>query len=131
MRKIGRLTLSLAIVGLSTVLMTGTGAAEGYMKPEVVDNSIPKSLTDAAGDAEQGRKTVINRKQGNCLACHAMSSLDNQPFHGEVGPSLDGVSERYSDGELRLILVDSKKVTARLSTTLKTHWPSSLGRCSS
>ena len=44
------------------------------------------------------------------MACHANSDLEDQPFHGEVGPSLDGVGDRWSAGELRAILVNSKAV---------------------
>ncbi len=100
--------LSVASLWLA-VAMTATAAGKKGM-PDIVDGGIPASLTGVAGDVDSGRKTVINRKQGNCLACHAVSSLDNQPFHGEVGPSLDGIAGRYSEAELRLILVDSKKV---------------------
>lgn len=53
---------------------------------------------------------MINRKSGNCLSCHEVSVLSDQPFHGEVGPALDGASERWSEPELRLIVVNSKEV---------------------
>jgi sulfur-oxidizing protein SoxX len=69
--------------------------------------SIPKSLTGKAGDAEKGRALAINRKKGNCLACHAMP-IPEQQFHGETGPTLYGVGNRLSEGELRLQLVNSK-----------------------
>jgi len=104
------LKLALVATGLAAVFISGASAAETYKAPNVVENTIPKPLAKDAGNAENGRKIVINRKQGNCLACHAISSLDNQPFHGEVGPSLDGVAERYSDAEMRLIVVDPKQV---------------------
>jgi sulfur-oxidizing protein SoxX len=29
---------------------------------------------------------------------------------GEVGPPLDGIAERYDEGQLRLLLVDAKQV---------------------
>jgi len=73
----------------------------------VDDMSIPKSLTGKAGDAEKGRALAINRKKGNCLACHAMP-IPEQQFHGETGPTLSGVGNRLSEGELRLQLVNSK-----------------------
>jgi sulfur-oxidizing protein SoxX len=78
---------------------------------EVADGvSIEKSLTGSAGDAAKGRAAMINRKQGNCLACHAISALSDQPYHGETGPSLDGVADRYTAGELRLRIVDAEQV---------------------
>ncbi len=106
MREFVRLASGLAVAGLWVALAFNAEASD----VKIVDDGIPVALTKTAGNVDAGRKAVINRKQGNCLACHAVSSLDNQPFHGEVGPSLDGVSERYSDAQLRLILVDSKKI---------------------
>ena len=54
------------------------------------------------------RKVFADRKLGNCLACHANSDQSDQPFHGEVGPELDGVADRWSEPELRGIVVNSK-----------------------
>jgi sulfur-oxidizing protein SoxX len=59
------------------------------------------------GDAVKGRKLAINRKKGNCLACHSMP-IPEQQFHGETGPSLYGVGNRLSEGELRMQIVNSK-----------------------
>lgn len=77
---------------------------------EVNGLSIDKPLTDMAGSAEEGRKVFVNRKQGNCLACHANSDLSDQLFHGEVGPALDGVGSRWQEAQLRTILVNAKLV---------------------
>jgi sulfur-oxidizing protein SoxX len=86
--------------------------AEGEMLVayEVVDEAaIPQALTDQPGDPGNGRALAINRKQGNCLACHIMP-IPEQSFHGEIGPDLNGVAGRYDVGELRLRLVDQKVV---------------------
>ncbi len=69
--------------------------------------AILQSLTGKKGDPANGRKVVINRKKGNCLACHVMP-ISEQPYHGEVGPELNGVASRYQEGELRLLLVNAK-----------------------
>ena len=80
----------------------------GLIPYVIVDGvSIPKSLTGVAGDAKNGRKLSINRKKGNCLACHAMP-IPEQQFHGETGPSLYGVGLRLTEGELRMQIVNSK-----------------------
>jgi sulfur-oxidizing protein SoxX len=72
------------------------------------DGAVAASLTGVVGDAANGRKVFINRKKGNCLACHVNSDIPEQSFHGEIGPSLDGVAERYETANLRGILVNSK-----------------------
>jgi sulfur-oxidizing protein SoxX len=77
---------------------------------EIVDEGVAVSLTGASGDATNGRKVFANRKQGNCLACHINGDLSQELFHGEVGPPLDGVADRWEEGELRAILVNSKIV---------------------
>ena len=72
-----------------------------------VGDTIPVSLTGVAGDPVKGKKLAVNRKKGNCLACHAMP-IPEQQFHGEVGPDLSGVGNRMNEAELRLHLVNSK-----------------------
>jgi sulfur-oxidizing protein SoxX len=80
----------------------------GLVPYEIVDDSaISKSLTGVAGDPANGRKVVINRTKGNCLACHAMP-IPEQQFHGETAPSLYGVGARLSAGELRMQVVNAK-----------------------
>lgn len=71
-------------------------------------SGIGQSLSGISGDAARGRLVVINRKKGNCLACHKVSSISDQPFHGELGPSLDSVSVRYQDKQLRQMVVDAR-----------------------
>ncbi len=85
--------------------------AEDPVSFEIVDDErIPASLTGTAGDPDKGREAFINRKLGNCLGCHAVTELAAQPFHGEVGPPLDGIGEIYGEGELRLRVVNPKVV---------------------
>lgn len=69
---------------------------------------VETSLTGVAGDPEKGAEVMSKRSLGNCVACHAVSALSDVPFHGEVGPMLDGVGEYRSAGELRGILVNAK-----------------------
>jgi sulfur-oxidizing protein SoxX len=71
---------------------------------------IPQSLSGKAGDSKEGAKVVANRRLGNCLSCHQISDLRTEQFHGEVGPSLDGVGSRWKAEALRLIIVNPKKV---------------------
>ncbi|MFK5980268.1 MAG: sulfur oxidation c-type cytochrome SoxX [Rhizobiaceae bacterium] len=109
--KLGKiLPAALLLASVSSVGFGGFANAE-TIAPDAVkfdEESVSASLTGAAGNAESGRKIFANRKQGNCLACHANKELSSQPFHGEVGPPLDGVADRYDAANLRGILVNSK-----------------------
>lgn len=71
--------------------------------------AVEASLTGVAGDAANGKKIMTIRGKGNCVACHEVTALKDAPFHGEVGPSLDGIGAARSAGELRGLLVDAKK----------------------
>ncbi len=72
--------------------------------------AVAASLTGVAGDAANGRKVFMNRKKGNCLACHVNDEMSEQSFHGEVGPELNGVADRWETAELRGIVVNAKKM---------------------
>jgi L-cysteine S-thiosulfotransferase len=72
--------------------------------------TIPAPLTTKAGDPKAGQQVVIDRRLGNCLSCHEIGALRTEPFHGEIGPSLDGVAGRWNAAGLRMIVVNAKKV---------------------
>lgn len=71
---------------------------------------VEASLTGVPGDAAAGREAFMDRSLGNCLACHENSEMTDQPFHGEVGPVLDGVGDRWSEADVRGIIVNSKNI---------------------
>lgn len=97
-----------AAIAAVAILAGGGAKADGSVDYKVVGgHSIPQPLTDKPGDPERGKEIAINRKQGNCLACHKISGVD-QPFQGEVGPRLDGIASVRSEGELRLQIVNAK-----------------------
>jgi sulfur-oxidizing protein SoxX len=72
--------------------------------------TIPKPLTDKPGDPKEGLNVVTGRRLGNCLACHQVSSISAEAFHGEIGPPLDGVGSRWDEAKLRMIVVNPKKI---------------------
>ncbi len=85
-------------------------AAEELVAYKITNKtSIENSLTGKPGDPVNGRKVAINRKQGNCLACHALP-VPEQPFHGEVGPDLSAAGSTLSEGAIRLRIVNPKAV---------------------
>ena len=73
------------------------------------DDGVSVSLTGMPGNPDEGANVFKNRKLGNCLACHANKAMSKELFHGDVGPALDGVADRYNVAELRAIVTDSKK----------------------
>ncbi len=75
---------------------------------EVVEFSIPRPLTNTPGDVERGRRLALDRSKGNCVTCHELPV--NADFQGNLGPPLTGVAGRYEPGELRLRIVDSKRI---------------------
>lgn len=80
--------------------------APGDVKFE--EGAVATSLTGAPGDPVKGKQWFVDRKLGNCLACHENSDAKDQSFHGEVGPIMDGVADRWSEAELRGIVANSK-----------------------
>ena len=109
MRYLRPLSVTLMAMTVSLGLLLGAGAqAEELVKFEIVGGArIDKSLTGQPGDPVNGRKLAIDRKLGNCLACHVLP-IPEQPFHGNVGPDLSETGGNFSEGELRLRVVDSK-----------------------
>ena len=88
----------------------GQGAAQPLAKFQIKDGGIPASLTGRPGDPQKGRAAMVDQKLGNCLACHAVSALKSEPYHGNVGPSLDGVASRQTEAQIRLRIVDATKL---------------------
>lgn len=93
----------------ATGLAAGVATA-GEIAPEEVeytDGAIAASLSGMPGDPGNGAE-LMNKGSGNCIACHAVEALAELPFHGEIGPPLDGVADRWSEAELRGIVANAK-----------------------
>jgi L-cysteine S-thiosulfotransferase len=87
------------------LLDTNTGAARPL---SVALQGLPGSLTGAPGDAERGRDVLVNRQKGDCLSCHKVSTLTGVAGQGAIGPALDGVGAKYSDAQVRQVLIEPK-----------------------
>jgi len=101
------------LTGISAaVVLCATAAIANPVTPGEVQfdeyGAIPASLSGAEGDAANGAKLMVNRGKGNCVACHAVTALNVAPFHGEVGPTLDGIAEYRTAEELRGIIANAK-----------------------
>lgn len=85
-------------------------AADEVAPSEVVFDGyeVAQSLTGVPGNPEEGRKVMTEKSVGNCVSCHAATDYVDVPFHGEVGPLLDGAGDRWSEAELRGLVVNAK-----------------------
>ena len=91
--------------------LIATSSFSGNISPESVafkDGAVVSSLIGISGDPVAGKKTFINRKLGNCLACHVNDDASGQSFHGLVGPSLNGVADRWEEADLRGLVINAK-----------------------
>ena len=77
--------------------------------PAVVGDAIPTPLTAAPGDPARGRTVVADRTRGLCLLCHP-APIPEERFQGNLAPDLAGVGARLTPGQLRLRLVDSRRL---------------------
>ncbi|MFI5280248.1 MAG: sulfur oxidation c-type cytochrome SoxX [Gemmatimonadales bacterium] len=92
--------MSVAIIAVCCLV----GVAHG-------SDAIPESLTGATGDPARGRAIVANRQVGLCLLCHS-GPFPEERFQGNLAPDLRGAGTRWSEGQLRLRIVDSGRINA-------------------
>lgn len=101
-----RLMLAGTFGALATVASAGDVAPDDVVFGEYGD--VVTSLSGVPGDAVAGKEIMVARGKGNCIACHQVTALEEYPFHGEVGPSLDGIGEYRTAEELRGIISNPK-----------------------
>ncbi len=99
------------MTALIVALWASMGRAQSLVSYTPVGDAIPKSLTGQPGDAQRGRAIVTNRQKGLCLLCHS-GPFAEERFQGDLAPSLAGAGSRWSEGQLRLRIVDSRRVNA-------------------
>jgi len=98
-----------ALAGMMFALGCAAGAAQETLVPyTVVGDAIPKSLTGKPGDPVNGRAILVKR-ESTCLLCHS-GPFPDQRFQGDLGPDLKGTGARWSEGELRLRMVDASRL---------------------
>lgn len=91
--------------------MLGASAAPAQeLRPyTATGDAIVASLTGSPGDAERGEKIVTNRQVGLCLLCHS-GPYPQERFQGTMAPDLKGAGARWTEGQLRLRVVDAARV---------------------
>lgn len=98
---------SLAVLILAG--MPAVGVTADYVGWVASGDAINEPLAGLTGDAGRGLKLVRDRRQGNCLACHKMP-LEGELFQGNLGPPLDGVGARLTSAQIRLRIVDQRRL---------------------
>jgi sulfur-oxidizing protein SoxX len=84
--------------------------AQGLRPYTVAGDAIPEPLTNVRGDVTRGRALVVERTS-TCILCHN-GPFPEQKFQGDLAPSLAGSGSRWSEGQLRLRLVDASSLNA-------------------
>ena len=105
----------LAGVLLAAPCAAGAQALQPYT---IVGDAIPEPLTDARGDVARGRALVVERSS-TCILCHS-GPFPEQKFQGDLAPDLSGSGSRWSEGQLRLRLVDASRLNA--ATTMPSYY---------
>ncbi len=99
----------LLLMASTACLVAFSATAEEVAPTNVMyeDGAVAKSLSGVPGDPASGAD-IMNKGAGNCIACHQVTALSHLPFHGEIGPSLDGAADRWTEAELRGLVANAK-----------------------
>jgi sulfur-oxidizing protein SoxX len=82
---------------------------EDYCQWQVKEYAIEQSLCGLHGNAERGKIIASNGSKGNCLACHQLP-IEGIEAYGTIGPELEGVASRLTEGFIRLRVVDTRHI---------------------
>ena len=91
---------------LLAMAMPAMASAQSVM---VTGDAVVQSLTGSAGNPTRGRAIIADRQKGFCLLCHG-GPFPEEPLQGNLAPSLAGAGSRWNEGQLRLRLMDNKRV---------------------
>jgi L-cysteine S-thiosulfotransferase len=102
----------MAGIGLLAALHTPPypAGAQALRPYAIVGDAIPDPLTTTRGDAARGRALVVDRTS-TCILCHSGPFAEVKSW-GDLAPSLAGSGSRWSEGQLRLRLVDASRLNA-------------------
>jgi sulfur-oxidizing protein SoxX len=93
----------------SLLLAMAVPAMASAQAAMVTGDAVVQSLTGSAGDPARGRAIIADRQKGFCLLCHG-GPFPEEPLQGNLAPSLEGAGSRWNEGQLRLRLMDNKRV---------------------
>ncbi len=99
--------MRLAATCLAALAAAAPAATAAY---EVVGDAIPEPLTRRAGDAVAGAALAADRQKSLCVLCHG-GPFAPAHLQGTLAPDLSGVGDRLSAGQIRLRIVDMKRLS--------------------
>ena len=102
--------LFIALFAAALFVACRPAGAEGLRPYAVAGDAIPDTLTGTKGDATRGRALIVERSS-TCILCHS-GPFPEQAFQGNLAPNLSGSGSRWSEGQLRLRLVDASRLNA-------------------
>jgi sulfur-oxidizing protein SoxX len=100
------------------ILMPCAASGQELRPYTIAGDSIMESLTGAPGDATRGRALVLERTS-TCILCHS-GPFPEEKFQGDLAPSLAGAGSRWSEGQLRLRLVNASRLNP--ATTMPSYY---------
>ncbi|NNE56813.1 MAG: sulfur oxidation c-type cytochrome SoxX [Hellea sp.] len=98
--------VSVLILGIG--LLAGCSAAEGPSSDKHWTETtigILTPLTDETPSADRGLELFSTRSDAHCVLCHQHERA-NAESQGNLGPDLSNVSERLSEAQIRVAIVD-------------------------
>ncbi len=99
--------------GLCLALAATGSVAAPQLQPYRVEGQAIEQSLGPPGDAARGRALLIARDPANCILCHAAPNElvgAGARFSGNLAPPLDGAGARWTAGQLRLRIVDSRRL---------------------
>jgi L-cysteine S-thiosulfotransferase len=92
----------------AALVLPGAAGAQALRSYVVNGDAIAEPLTGIPGDATRGRALILERTS-TCILCHS-GPFPEAKFQGDLAPSLAGAGHRWSEGQLRLRLVDASRL---------------------
>lgn len=97
----------LALTGMLIAALPCVGEEAGAYV--VTGDAIARPLEGREGDPARGAALISDRHRSLCTLCHR-GPFSEPHLHGALAPDLNGVGARFSEGQIRLRVVDMKRL---------------------
>ncbi|MDR6952523.1 sulfur-oxidizing protein SoxX [Ancylobacter sp. 3268] len=103
------LCAAFALVGGQAPACADNAAAQELAPYVISDDAIVEPLAGRRGDPGGGQALLAERHRSLCILCHAAPAVP-APLQGTLAPSLAGIGSRLDAGQIRLRIVDMKRL---------------------